>query len=1331
MSNSFAIQPLSVCKIRSTLVFSALLLAVGLAAQPTITHTTSPFFDLDSNKPGVDGPTAAYVGFEISNGTLNDYTGVTATITVAGAGFSLAGGQVATQEVGTGGKLDDGVSETLYWFVQYPATFDETVTLTVELSDINGILATQTAMVTTRSSISANAGGLIASTTLGPGVFVGQIVYFDVNYIFGNIKKDDYVNMQPAGNPNFNASCYQLIDAEILYSEIPGINAGDRDQLYYLASANQTGSSIAVNVRYYFYVNFHGVGATNALPYAATLSGNQYKYSGNYGLQTANLPNPEPSIALSKSVTPDNINIPPGFVTYTLTVSNTSTVDVSFQKITDMLPLPLNFEAIDVTSQITAANSSSIPAMNATGTLLFISNDVPADANVNAEYFIPIGGTLKLVYIAEVPFGTSDGSYTNCATATTGNYTTPQAKAVVTVGCDNPCLITGPSIVCENTMNHMYSAPAGQTMYTWTITGNGMITTDPSLQQVTVSAGVAGTYTLHLTIKDATNCETMCEQEVTVEANPVCSITGDDPVCAGSMNNIYSGPAGMASYQWSLLSGDGMIVGSTTGQTVNFTAGPVGPSTLQLVVENASGCTSTCTKVITNGAAAVMANITPDPLQFCTGDLTPVVMNGNPTGGAQPYVHSWTGGGSVYLNFTDIANPEFTNPGVAATYHIVYTVTDANGCTAMDEMDIVVVEDPMLTLTTSGPATAICGETVSYTIAVSNIFEDITNFQFSVNWDETQMQYIAPPTALAIGGDAPAINDGNASMGELTYSWVDLSAPFGENLADNTTILTLNMKVLASSGNFAITLTDTPTPGEVANTDFCTAAPTYDNAASTAFSPITITLGAIAPVCPGTPSVTLSYSATTGSPDTYSIDFNAAAEAQGFVDVVDAMLPPSPITINVPANATCGSYNATFTLKKSGTACINTYNISVVLEDLLDPILSCPADLTLECNSLTNYTALIEDWLLDFTATDNCGGGVTITDDYAGGVPTLSCDLSSGLTVTVTAEDGCGNTATCMRTVYLDDTVAPTITCTANTIITCPATPSFLTPTYSDACDMNPVLTFVDVTTPGACAEAYSVTRTWTITDDCGNAATCMQTITVSVPNLTVTCPADPILAACSSNTAIQDAYDAWVAGFSYSGGCNVTTNIAEVPALDMAMIHCGGQLTFTYTATSGSGDCLNGNGTCTATFTVQSAADLVATCPAPVVVPACSSDAAILAAYNTWVAGFGVSGGCSSTSNIGAIPALNSISNCGGVINFTLIADNAAGGCVDHAECSSSFTIGTAADLVATCPAPVVVPACSSDAAILTAYNNWVAGFSVSGGCSPTSNIVFLRYGN
>jgi hypothetical protein len=63
--------------------------------------------------------------------------------------------------------------------------------------------------------------------------------------------------------------------------------------------------------------------------------------------------------------------------------------------------------------------------------------------------------------------------------------------------------------------------------------------------------------------------------------------------------------------------------------------------------------------------------------------------------------------------------------------------------------------------------------------------------------------------------------------------------------------------------------------------------------------------------------------------------------------------------------------------------------------------------------------------------------------------------------------------------------------------IVCPAEPEFSVPTASDLCDPNPSLEYEDEFVQGSCGAEYSVTRTWTATDACGNSSTASQTINV------------------------------------------------------------------------------------------------------------------------------------------------------------------------------------------------------------------------------------------
>src|SRR5678815_462468 len=108
---------------------------------------------------------------------------------------------------------------------------------------------------------------------------------------------------------------------------------------------------------------------------------------------------------------------------------------------------------------------------------------------------------------------------------------------------------------------------------------------------------------------------------------------------------------------------------------------------------------------------------------------------------------------------------------------------------------------------------------------------------------------------------------------------------------------------------------------------------------------------------------------------------------------------------------------------------------------------------------------------------------------------TPSCGASYSVTRTWTATDGCGNSSTASQTINVQDITAPVIAALpAPTTINCPATPVFAVATATDACGSDFTLTSEDVSNSGACAGSYSVTRTWTATDACGNSSMASQT---------------------------------------------------------------------------------------------------------------------------------------------------------------------------------------------------------------------------------------------
>lgn len=123
----------------------------------------------------------------------------------------------------------------------------------------------------------------------------------------------------------------------------------------------------------------------------------------------------------------------------------------------------------------------------------------------------------------------------------------------------------------------------------------------------------------------------------------------------------------------------------------------------------------------------------------------------------------------------------------------------------------------------------------------------------------------------------------------------------------------------------------------------------------------------------------------------------------------------------------------------------DSFTQTITVQDTLAPTIDCSGvnNLVMECVTGANYPAQIEAWiaaakltiLADPQTDDACDMDLTVVDNYNGiDVPPLSCNLSTGLIVMFTVSDDCGNTATCTKMVYLDDTMQPMITCPADTL---------------------------------------------------------------------------------------------------------------------------------------------------------------------------------------------------------------------------------------------------------------------------------------------------------
>jgi len=211
------------------------------------------------------------------------------------------------------------------------------------------------------------------------------------------------------------------------------------------------------------------------------------------------------------------------------------------------------------------------------------------------------------------------------------------------------------------------------------------------------------------------------------------------------------------------------------------------------------------------------------------------------------------------------------------------------------------------------------------------------------------------PNSVCIGSTG---NIYTTEAGKSNYDWAVVGGFFtdGGLGTHNTATVTWNV---AGSQSISVNYDDA---------NGCTAA------SPTAYSVIvneipTITLGSNPSVCSGTTSANLTYSATSGTPNQYSIDYSGAAEGVGFADVTNIVLPASPISLVVPGGASAGTYSGDLTVTNSITGCASgTYMINVTVNAL-------PASPTADANTYT-YDGLSK------TATASVGGGETV-DWYA------------------------------------------------------------------------------------------------------------------------------------------------------------------------------------------------------------------------------------------------------------------------------------------------------------------------------------------------------------
>jgi len=546
----------------------------------------------------------------------------------------------------------------------------------------------------------------------------------------------------------------------------------------------------------------------NANP-APAISGNFVACQGN--TTTLNATAGLSSYSWSNGATTATIN-PSTAGTYTVTVTNASGCTGSTSQLVTINPNPAptitgtftvcqgstaSFNATPGLSGYLWSNGATSANINpaATGTYTVTVTDINGCTGVTSQAAIinanptpVISGTFAVcagnAATLNGPVGMTNYTWSNGATSSSINPTTAgiysltvtdgngcigSTNQLVTINANPVPTIAGTFIACQGSVTTL-NATAGLTSYNWS---NGAST-------ATINPTTAGTYTV--TVTDANGCTGTVSQAITINPNPVPSISGTFAVCQGFSATLNATP-GLVSYAWS---------NGATGAAIS----PSTSATYTVTVTDVNGCTGSTSQLVT---------INPNPTPIISGTFDVCAGNAATLNGpAGMSVYSWSNG----------ASSSSINPSTGGTYSL--TVTDGNGCIGSTSQLVTINANPVPAITgtfiacqgnattlsatsglasyswSNGSSTATINPTAAgtYTVTVTDANGCTGTVSQLVTINANPVPVITGTFAACQGFNATL----NASPGFVTYQW---------NNGNSSAAINPN-----SSGNYTITVTD-------------------------------------------------------------------------------------------------------------------------------------------------------------------------------------------------------------------------------------------------------------------------------------------------------------------------------------------------------------------------------------------------------------------------------------------------------------------------------------------------------------------------------------------
>ena len=580
----------------------------------------------------------------------------------------------------------------------------------------------------------------------------------------------------------------------------------------------------------------------------------------------------------------------------------------------------------------------------------------------------------------------------------------------------------------------------------------------------TVNANAVGTYTIKYLATDGSGNSTTNTRTVNVvdTTPPIITLNGPNPL-TNECHAAFTDPGATAND----------VCAGTLSVGANSTVNPnaVGVYTITYTTADPSGNTATNTRTV------------------YVVDKTPPVITLN---GANPLTNE------CHASFTDpgatandtcagsvgVNSSSTVNPNSVGTYTITYTATDPNGNSATNTRTVVVVDTtaPVITLNGANPLTNECHAAFTDPGATAN---DSCAGGISVTTTGSVNPNAVGTYTITYSATDPS---GNSVTNSRTVYVVDRTPPVitlnGANpLTNECHAAFIDPGATASdlcAGGLAVTTNSTVNPNAVGSytIGYTATDPSGNSTTNTRTVYVVDTTAPILTLNGGNPMTNECHAVFTDPGATAS---DTCAGSLGVV--TNNSVNPNAVGVYTI------SYTAT---DPSGNSTANTRTVYVL--DRTPPLITLngPNPMTNECHAAFTDPGA--------SASDACAGSLSV-----GAVSSVNPNAVGAYSITYTASDPSGNSATNTRMVYVVDTTKPSITSAiTNFVLTANANcqavlPDLTTPGFIVAVD---ACSSVTVTQFPVAGTIYSLGTTnlvaLTAVDSSGNASN--RIVTVVVP---------------------------------------------------------------------------------------------------------------------------------------------------------------------------------------------------------------------------------------